>query len=52
MRRLDLLRPGQTRNRPGQLENAVVNPGAQLHLAHRRFEQICAGFINRAEVVG
>ena len=42
--------PGQIGNSPGQLEDAVIGAGAQLHLLHGGFEQIGAGFVNRAEL--
>jgi hypothetical protein len=49
MRRLDLLHSGRICNRPGQLQNPVVGSCAQLHPLHGGFEQVGAGFINRAE---
>ncbi len=41
---------GQIRNRPGQLQDTMIGPGAQLHLLHRRLEQVGAGLVQLAEL--
>ena len=35
---LDLFAVGQVGNRPAQLHHAMISPRAQLHLAHREFQ--------------
>jgi len=50
VRRLNIRRPGQIRNRPGQLENPVIGPGAEVHLLHSRLDQVGAGLIQRTKL--
>ena len=40
MRRLDPLAPRQIRNRPRQLQHAVIRPRAEVHLPHGRAERL------------
>lgn len=47
---LDILISGQIGDGAGQLEDAMVGPGAEPHLLHRCFEQIGAGSIERAKL--
>ena len=42
--------PRQIGDRPRQLEHAVIRPRAQVHLPHRRAEELAAGLVHRAVV--
>ena len=50
VRRLDALAPRQIRDRPRQLEHPVIRPRAQVHLPHRRAQELPAGLVHRAVV--
>jgi hypothetical protein len=49
MRRLDLLTPHQIRDRPCQLQDAMIRPRRKVELAHRRTDETVACFIEFAE---
>ena len=50
MRRLDAFAPCQVRDRPRQLEHAMIRPRAQVHLPHGRAEELAAGLVHRTVV--
>ena len=50
VRRLDALTPRQVRDRPRQLQHPMIRPRAQVHLPHRRAQELAAGLVHRAVV--
>jgi hypothetical protein len=49
--RADIRFSGQVRDRPADLENAVVGPGAQTELRHGRFQEPLPFLADRAEAL-